>query len=85
MWPRRCQSKKIVPVAGQQHKTMLAGKLEDSFICVVAGEDSTQKRDIVAELLKQVAQVVGDIVVEQKLHSGASDICLAISKSISPR
>jgi hypothetical protein len=50
------------------------GKLEDGF---VGG---------IAEFLKQVAQVVGHVVVEQELHSEAgAAICLATSKSISPR
>jgi hypothetical protein len=39
----------------------------------------------VTELLEQVAQAVGHVVVEQELHSEASAICLATSKSISPR
>jgi hypothetical protein len=37
------------------------------------------------ELLEQVAQAVGHVVVEQELHSESSAICLAMSKSISPR
>jgi len=32
-----------------------------------------------------VAQAVGHVVVEQELHSEAGAICLATSKSISPR
>ena len=39
----------------------------------------------VAELLEQVAQAVGHVVVKQELHSEAGAICLATSKSISPR
>ncbi len=46
----------------------------------------TQERDFVVEFFEQVAQVVGHVVVEQKLHSEAgAAICLATSKSISPR
>jgi len=61
------------------------GKLEDGFVGGVAGERVTQEGDVVAELIKQVAQVVGNVMVEQELHSEASAICLAMSKSISPR
>ena len=64
---------------------MLVGKLEDGLVGGIAGKGLAQERDIVAKLLEQVAQVVGNVVVEQKLHSEASDICLATSKSISPR
>ena len=59
-------------------------KLEDSFVGGIVGKDFTQEHDIVAELLEQVAQVVGHVVVEQELH-GEADICMATSKSISPR
>ncbi len=64
---------------------MIVGKLEDGFVGGIAGKGFTQERDIVAELIEQVAQVVGDVVVEQELHAEASAICLATSKSISPR
>ena len=61
------------------------GKLEDGFVGGIAGKGFTQERNIVAELLEQVAQIVGYVVVEQELHSEANAICLATSKSISPR
>jgi hypothetical protein len=62
------------------------GKLEDGFVGGIAGKGFTQERDFVFEFLKQVAQVVGHVVVEQELHSEAgAAICLATSKSISPR
>lgn len=60
-------------------------ELEDSFVGGIAWKGFTQELDIMAELLKQVAQVVGHVVVEQELHSKASAICLATSKSISPQ
>ena len=85
MWPRRCEIEKVVAVAGQKQATTLVGKLEDGFIGGIAAKGFTQERDIVAELLKQVAQVVGHVVVEQELHAEANAICLATSKSISPR
>jgi hypothetical protein len=85
MWPRRCEIEKVVAVAGQKQATTLVGKLEDGFVGGIAGKGFTQERDIVAELLKQVAQVVGHVVVEQELHAEADAICLATSKSISPR
>jgi hypothetical protein len=39
----------------------------------------------VAELLQQIAQVVRDVMIEQELHAESGDVCLATSKSISPR
>ena len=64
---------------------MLVGKLEDSRVGGIAGKRLPQERDTVAELFEQVAKVVRDVVVEQELHSEADAICLATSKSISPR
>ena len=43
-----------------------------------------QEEDV-AELLKQVAQIIGHIVVKQNLHSEAGAICCAVRTSISPR
>ncbi|SPF54349.1 hypothetical protein SBA4_6330015 [Candidatus Sulfopaludibacter sp. SbA4] len=59
MWPRRCEMEKVVPVASQQHATTLVGKLENGFVGGIAGKGFTQERDLVAEFLEQVAQVVG--------------------------
>jgi hypothetical protein len=40
---------------------------------------------VAGQLLQQIAQVVGDVMIEQELHSEAEAVCLATSKSISPR
>ena len=52
VWPRRCEMEKVAPVAGQEHATMLVGKLEDGFVARIARQGFTQERDTVAELLK---------------------------------
>jgi hypothetical protein len=39
----------------------------------------------VPELHQQIAQVIRDVMIEQELHDEGADICLATSKSISPR
>jgi hypothetical protein len=85
MGPRHCEIEKVVPVACQQQATTVAGELEDGFVGGIAGKRFAQERDIVTELFEQVAQPVGHIVVEQELHSEARAVCLATSKSISPR
>ena len=64
---------------------MIVGKLKDGLVGGIAWQGFTQERNIVTELFEQVAQVVGYVVVEQELHSEAGAICLATSKSISPR
>ena len=37
------------------------------------------------DVLQQMAQVLGDVVIEQEGHESAGDICRATSTSISPR
>ena len=64
---------------------MVIGKLEDCFVGGLLWKSSAQHRDIVAKVFEQITQVLGHIVVEQELHSEACAICLATSKSISPR
>jgi len=38
-----------------------------------------------ADIVQQVTQVVGDVVIEQEGHDPVEDICRATSTSISPR
>jgi hypothetical protein len=53
--PCRCQVEKVIPVASQQKAITLVGELKDSLVGGIAGKGVTQKRDIVTELLEQVA------------------------------
>jgi hypothetical protein len=41
MGPRRCEMEKVVPVASQQHATLLMGKLEDRLAGRIAGKSFT--------------------------------------------
>jgi len=61
------------------------GKLENCLVGGIARRGFTQQRDAVPEMLQQIAQVVGDVMIEQKFHSEAGAICRATSRSISPR
>jgi hypothetical protein len=61
---------------------MLMCKLEDDFIGRVWRENLTQGRHAVAELVEQIAQILGHIMVEQEFHSMAGAICRATSRSI---
>ena len=70
VWLGLYETEKIVAVAGQEHTTAFIGKMQDHFV---------------AELLKQIAEVVRDILIEQKRHSVVCDVWRATSKSISPR
>jgi hypothetical protein len=63
---------------------VVASKLQDCVVGSLSGENVAQQRDLVPKAFEQIAQVFGDVVVKQKLHSGARAICAATSKSISP-
>jgi len=79
------EMKKIVAIAGQEYGAGLMRKAENSFIGGIARQGLTQQSDFVTELVQQIAQIIGDVVIEQKLHSEAGAICRATSRSISPR
>jgi hypothetical protein len=81
----RGETQKVVAVASQEHETALIRKPEYGFVESVFRESITQESDIVPELPEQIAQVLRHVVVEQESHSEAGAICLATSKSISPR
>jgi hypothetical protein len=76
---------KVVPVKGKKYAARLVGKVENCLVGRIARKRFTQPGNIVTGLLQQVAQVVGDIMIQKELHSEAEAICRATSKSISPR
>ncbi len=71
VWPGRGKTKKIVAVAGYQYGARFGRKIENGLVRRIARKHSAQQRDIVTEFPEQVAQVVGNVVIEQKLHSEA--------------
>ena len=85
MWLRRCEMEKIVPVARKEYATSLVCKPENGLVGGIARKGFAQQPDIVTEFPQQIAQVVGDVMIEQEFHCKAGAICLATSKSISPR
>src|SRR5665213_149633 len=82
---RRCETQKVIPVAGQEYATSLMGKPENCLVGRIIRKALAQQGDIMAELLQQIAQVVRDLMIEQEFHSKAGAICLTTSRSISPR
>ena len=76
---------KVVPIAGQEYAPSIMGKPKDGLVGGIIRKGFAQQHDFVAELFQQIAQVVGDIMIEQELHCKARAICLTMSKSISPR
>ena len=75
----------IIPIAGQEHTSMIVCKLQDDIIWGIWSKNFAQKGHIVAELLQQIAEILGHIVIEQEVHSRTWAICRATSTSISPR
>ena len=64
---------------------MLTGVIQDRRVRRIAGKLLAQKRHAMPDVLQQIAQVVGDVVIEQDGPVSVEDICRATSTSISPR
>ena len=47
---------------------MLLGKIKNSGVRRVRGENFTKQRNLVGKLFEQLTQIVGDIIIEKKLH-----------------
>lgn len=82
---RGSEIQKVVAIASEQDTTSLVSEPENISVGGIARKRFAQQRDLVAELLQNVAQVVWDVMVKQELHSEGAVFCRAISKSISPR
>jgi hypothetical protein len=85
MWLRRRDTQKVIAVTSQEYATSLMGKPENFLVGRIVRKYLPQQTDVMTEFLQQVAQVVGDVMIGQELHSEAGAICLATSTSISPR
>ena len=68
MWLSLRQFDEIVTVARRQETIVFLRKLQDSRIGGLRRKHIAQSQDLVAQLSKQVAEVLRDVVVEQKLH-----------------
>jgi len=68
---RGCEMQKVVSVAGEEYATSLVGKPEDGLVGGIARKGFAEQRDVVAELFKQITQVVRDVMIKQELHSKA--------------
>lgn len=79
------EMKKVVSITGHQNAIRIVGKAEHSLVGGVARQRLAQQHDLMPELFQQVAQVFRHIMIEEELHDAGADICLATSKSISPR
>lgn len=77
--------KEVVAVAGEQQVARAVRELEHGFVERVAGQDVAEEGHLMPEVREQVAQIVGDIVVEEEFHSEAGAIWRATRRSISPR
>ena len=75
----------VVSIARDEDESVLNGVIQDCRVGCVAGKHLAQKRHAMPDVLQQMAQVVGDVVIEQEGHESAGDICRATSTSISPR
>ena len=49
------------------------GKLENCLVGRIARKCLTQERDVVTELLQEITQVVGYVMIKQELHSSKAN------------
>ncbi len=52
----------------------LARKLENIVVGGIARKGLTQQYDVVTELVEQIAQIIGYVMIERELHSEAGAI-----------
>jgi len=83
--PLRRERDEVVSIARDEDETVLDGVVHDRRVRRIAGKCLAQKRHAMPDVLQQMAQVVGDVVIEQEGHESVEDICRATSTSISPR
>ena len=57
---------KIVTITGNQQAASIVGKSENGFVGRIPRKSFAQQRDLVAELLQQIAQVVWDVMIKQE-------------------
>jgi len=76
---------KVVPVAGEQYAASFVSKPENCLVGGSARKGFTQQCNVVTQLFQQITQIIRDVMIEQELQSDAGAICLATSRSISPR
>ena len=57
VWQGCRQMREVVPVAGEKYAASLVGEAENFLVGGIAGKAFTQQRNVVAELLQQIAKV----------------------------
>jgi len=62
------QSNEVVPVAGHQDAPVVVRGLEDHRVGGVLRQEIAYAHDIVTEFAEQVAEILGDVLVEQEPH-----------------
>jgi hypothetical protein len=64
----RSQLDEVVTVTGHQDATVFVRKLEDDRIGSFLLEHIAEMHNVVAQFLKQVGEILRNVVVEQELH-----------------
>jgi hypothetical protein len=81
------QREEVIAIAGHEQAVSLERALKHQRVSGLRTEHVANASNLVAELAKQVGQILRNILVEEERHdrSGAAAICRATSRSISPR
>jgi hypothetical protein len=62
------QVNEVVTVARHHQAIAVVRELQDERICRLARKHVAQSQDFVTELSKQIAEIFGNVVIEQKFH-----------------
>jgi hypothetical protein len=79
------QSNEVVPVTGTRMHPWSCAVWRTTRVGGVLRQEIAHSHDIVTEFAEQVAEILGDVLVEQEPHRSSRAICCATSRSISPR
>ena len=74
----------VVTVTGNEQEIVFVRELEYLTIGSISWKKLPQERNIVTELLEQIAKFIRHIMIEQEFHVRSCASCRATRRSISP-
>ena len=85
MWSVAHEPEIVVAVARDENEAVIVGVLQRRCVRRRSRKHVAQPIDMVAKMFEEIAQLVGNVVVEEKIQGSPGDICRATNTSISPR
>ena len=63
-----CQFQEVLPIAADEHEFRRCRMGEHRCIGAVRGKNLPQPSDVVSETLEREAKLIGNVVIEEKMH-----------------